>query len=148
MIKKSSKFIKKITYIDDIYRWYDDTQPCKIFCPNSTSFVRYKNIKFLTNHLDNFLVWNLFFLLDKIFYKTVYHRIIWMCDFLVNLDNFFTMLYTDFHEVVVCTRYVLFFFLTHKLKLKQGASKNKDKNRFDAVSGLDKSLKQKRASSQ
>jgi len=67
--------------------------------------------------------------------------------FLVNLDNFFTMVYTSFHKVVVYTKYVLFF-KTHKLKLNQGASKNKDKNRFDAISGLDKSLKQKRASSQ
>ena len=55
--KKSSKFIKKITR-----RWYDDTQPCKISCPNSTLFVRYKNNKFLTNHLDSFLAWNFLFL--------------------------------------------------------------------------------------
>ena len=39
-------------------RWYDDKQSCKISCPNSTFFVRYKNNKFLTNHLDNFLAWN------------------------------------------------------------------------------------------
>jgi len=27
--------------------------------------------------------------LDKIFYKVVYHYIIYMCDFFVNLDDFF-----------------------------------------------------------
>ena len=26
--------------------------------------------------------------------------------FLVNLDNFFTVVYMSFHEVMVCTRYV------------------------------------------
>ena len=29
-----------------------------------------------------------------------------MCDFLVNLDDFFAVVCTSFHEVVVCTRYV------------------------------------------
>ena len=36
--------------------------------------------------------------LDKIFYKVVYHHIIYMCDFLVNLDDFFVMICTNFHE--------------------------------------------------
>jgi hypothetical protein len=36
--------------------------------------------------------------LDKIFHKVVYHYIIYMCDFLVNLDDFFTMICMDFHE--------------------------------------------------
>ena len=27
--------------------------------------------------------------LDKIFYKVVYHHIIYICDFLMNLDDFF-----------------------------------------------------------
>ena len=49
MIKKSSKFKK-----NHIFRCYDDTQSCKISCLNSTSFMRYKNNKFLTNHLDSF----------------------------------------------------------------------------------------------
>ena len=44
--------------------------------------------------------------LDKIFYKIVYHYIIYMCDFLVNLDDFFIVVCNSFHEVVVCTRYV------------------------------------------
>ena len=30
--------------------------------------------------------------LDKIFYKVVYHHIIYMCDFLVNLDDFFAVI--------------------------------------------------------
>ena len=37
-------------------------------------------------------------ILDKIFYKIVYHHIIYMCDFWVNLDNFFAVIYTGFHE--------------------------------------------------
>ena len=56
--KKLSKFTQK----NHTCRWYNDTQSCKIFCPNSAWFVRYKNNKFLTNHLDNFLAWNLLFL--------------------------------------------------------------------------------------
>jgi len=36
--------------------------------------------------------------LDKIFYKIMYHHIIYMCDFLVNLDNFFAVVCTSFHE--------------------------------------------------
>jgi len=36
--------------------------------------------------------------LDKIFYKIVYHHIIYMCDFLVNLDDFFVVVYMGFHE--------------------------------------------------
>jgi len=50
MTKKSSKLKKNHTS-----RCYDDTQSCKISCLNSTSFMRYKNNKFLTNHLDSFL---------------------------------------------------------------------------------------------
>ena len=44
--KKSSKFTKKITHIYDmmIYNFVKT-------CSNSTSFVRYKNYKFLTNHM-------------------------------------------------------------------------------------------------
>ena len=114
-VKKSSKFTKNHTC-----RWYDDTQSCNISCPNSTSFVRYKNNKFQTNHLDNFLAWNLFLFeicyfyisqtkssLDKIFYKIVYHHIVYMGDFFVNLDDFFFVLvYMSFHKVMVCTRYI------------------------------------------
>ena len=44
--------------------------------------------------------------LDKIFYKIVYHYIIYMCDFLVNLYNFFAVVCTDFHGDCSCTRYV------------------------------------------
>jgi hypothetical protein len=36
--------------------------------------------------------------LDKIFYKFVYHHIIYMCEFLLNLDNFFAMVCTGFHK--------------------------------------------------
>ena len=44
--------------------------------------------------------------LDKIFYKIVYHHIIYMCDFFVNLDDFFVVVCTNFHEDLVSTRYV------------------------------------------
>ena len=44
--------------------------------------------------------------LDKIFYKIVYHHIIYMCDFFVNLDDFFVVVCTNFHESLVSTRYV------------------------------------------
>ena len=30
-----------------------------------------------------------------------------MCDFFVNLDDFFAVVCMSFHEIVVCTRYVL-----------------------------------------
>ena len=36
--------------------------------------------------------------LDKIFYKVVYHHIIYICIFLVNLDDFFAVVCTDFHK--------------------------------------------------
>ena len=36
--------------------------------------------------------------MDKIFYKVVNHHIIYMCDFLVNLDDFFIIVCTDFHK--------------------------------------------------
>ena len=35
----------------------------------------------------------------------MYHHIIYMCDFF-NLDDFFAVICTGFHEVMVCTRYV------------------------------------------
>ena len=90
--KKSSKFKKNHTS-----RWYDDTQPCKIFCPNSTSSVRYKKNKFFW-WICYFYISQTKSSLDKIFYKIVYHHIIYMCDFLVNLDDFFAMICTSFHE--------------------------------------------------
>ena len=39
--------------------------------------------------------------LNKIFYKIVYHHIIYMCDFFMNLDDFFVRVYTGFHEDLV-----------------------------------------------
>jgi hypothetical protein len=57
-VKKSSKFTKK----NHICRWYDDTQPYKISCPNSTSFIRYKNSKFQARKLSRRFVRNLLFL--------------------------------------------------------------------------------------
>jgi hypothetical protein len=45
-----------------ICRWYDDTQPCKISYPKSTSFVRYKNNKFQVRKVFKWFVRNLLFL--------------------------------------------------------------------------------------
>ena len=36
--------------------------------------------------------------LDKIFYKIVYYHIIYICDFLVNLDNYFAIVCMGFHK--------------------------------------------------
>jgi len=36
--------------------------------------------------------------LDRIFCKIVYHHIIYMCDFFVNLDDFFVVVCTNFYE--------------------------------------------------
>ena len=36
--------------------------------------------------------------LDKIFYKVVYHLIIYMCVFFVNLNDFFTVVSISFHK--------------------------------------------------
>ena len=44
--------------------------------------------------------------LDRIFCKVVYHHIIYMCDFLVNLDDFLTVVCTGFHGGAVSTIYV------------------------------------------
>ena len=99
--KKLSKFTKNFY----TYRWYDDTQSCKISCPRTTSFVWYKNNKFLTNHLDNLLAWNLLFLYltnevesgQDILQGCVssYHLHVW---FFVNLDDFFAVVCMGFHE--------------------------------------------------
>ena len=44
--------------------------------------------------------------LDKIFYKIVYHHIIYMCDFLMNLEYFSVVVCMSFHEIMVFIRYV------------------------------------------
>ena len=44
--------------------------------------------------------------LDLIFYKVVYHHIIYMCDFFDEFKQLFVVIYMSFHKVVVCTRYV------------------------------------------
>ena len=52
--------------------------------------------------------------LDKIFYKVVYHRIIYMCDFFMNLDNFIAVVCTGFswsrgfHRI--CSHFKIIFF--------------------------------------
>ena len=83
-VKKSSKFTKKITHVDDmmIHNFV------KYLVQTQTLFVRYKNNKFLINHLTAFCLEICYFYilqtkssLDKIFYKVVYHHIIYMCDF-------------------------------------------------------------------
>ena len=91
--------------------WYTTL---KIFCPNSTSFVRYKNNKFQARKLSRWFVRNLLFLYltnEVEFVQNIlqsclssYHLHVWF--FLVNLDAFFVVVCTGFHEVVVFIRYV------------------------------------------
>ena len=57
--------------------------------------LRYKNNKFY------FYISQTKSSLDKIFFKIVYHHIIYMCDFFVNLDDFFVIVCTDFYEDLV-----------------------------------------------
>ena len=47
--------------------------------------------------------------LHKIFYKVVYQYIIYMCDFLVNLDDFIAVVCTGFHED--CGFHQIYFFI-------------------------------------
>ena len=101
-------------------RWYDDTQSCKISCPNSTSFVRYKNNKFLKNHIcpNKSAFWLeicYFYIsqtkssLDKIFYKIVYHHTIYMCDFFGEFRRLFLPWFARvFTKFMVCTIYIPF----------------------------------------
>ena len=126
--KKSSKYTQKITHVDDMMihnlvkyliqthkknhtcRWYDDTQSCKISCPNSTSYVRYKNNKFQARKLSKWFVifisqkrsrvWTRYFTKLCIIISST------CVIFLINLHNFFVIVCTGFHEIVVCTRYV------------------------------------------
>ena len=76
-------------------RWYYDTQPCKQSCPNSTLFVRYKNNKFLKIVIFISYKWS------RVWagYLQACVIILSTCViFFVNLDDFFAMIYTDFHE--------------------------------------------------
>ena len=69
--------------------------------------------------------------LDKIFYKILYHHIIYMCDFFVNLKDFFTMICTSFHEDCGFHKIRLlskFYSLNHCLE--SHLSKNHVSNRF------------------
>ena len=46
--------------------------------------------------------------MDKIFYKVVYHHIIYMCDFFFNLDDFFIVVCMSFHIRLVYIAYVAY----------------------------------------
>jgi len=74
--KKSPKFNKQITHVDDM--------------------MIHNLVKYLVQTRIDISQMNSN--LDKIFYKIVYNHIIYMCDFLMNLDNFFVMVYTGFYE--------------------------------------------------
>ena len=108
MIKSSLNSQKNHTY-----RWYDDKQHCKISCPNRLRLWDIKRTNFKPGSCpDNLLEICYFYIsqtkssLNKIFYKVVYHHIIYMCDFFVNLDDFFIIICICFHENSVCIRYV------------------------------------------
>jgi hypothetical protein len=81
--------------------WIYDTQRCKISCPNSTSFMRYKNNKFQAIRLFRWFIRHLLFLYltnEVKFGQDIqgcvssYHLHVW---FLVNLDIFFWTRYTS-----------------------------------------------------
>jgi hypothetical protein len=98
---KSRLNSKKITYVDDmmihsLVKYLIQTRLClwdiKITnfkpesCPDDSLEICYFYISQTKSSLD------------KILYKVVYHHIIYIYDFLVNLDNFFAVVCTGFHE--------------------------------------------------
>ena len=98
--KKLSKFIQKITHVDDmmIHNFV------KYLVQTRLRLWDIKITIFKTNHLDNTTFWleNYYFYisqtkssLDKIFYKVVYHHIIYMCDFFGEFRRLFCY---DLHE--------------------------------------------------
>ena len=78
--KKSSKFTKKTIHVDDM------------MIHNIVKYLVQTRLR-LWEHIPQTKS-----SLDKIFYNVVYHHIIYMSDFLVNLDDFFVMVYTGFHK--------------------------------------------------
>ena len=92
--KKSSKFIKKITHIDDI------------MIHNLVKYLvqtlfRLWDIKITNFYLTNEVEFGQYILQDC---ASSYHLHVWF--FWVNLDNFFAMICTNFHKIMVSTRYV------------------------------------------
>jgi len=99
--KKSSKFTNKITYVDDmmihnLVKYFVQTWlrlwDIKITnlkprnCPNDLLEICYFYISQMKSSLD------------MIFYKVVYHHIIYMCDFFREFRWLFFVVYTSFHE--------------------------------------------------
>ena len=94
MVKKSSKFIKKITHIDDI------------MIHNLVKYLvqtlfRLWDVKITNFYLTNEVEFGQDILHDCI---SSYHLHVWF--FLMNLYDLFAVVCTGFYEVVVCTRYV------------------------------------------
>ena len=90
--KKLSKFTKQIKHVDDmmihnLVKYLVQTWLC-LWDIKITTF---KPESCLDNLLEicYFCISQTKSSLNKIFYKVVYHHIIYMCDFLVNLDDFF-----------------------------------------------------------
>jgi len=118
MTKKSSKFTKKITHVDDMMihnfvKYLVQTRlnlwDIKITnfkpesCPDDLLEIYYFYISKTKSNLD------------KIFYNIVYHHIIYMCDFFREFRWFFFMIYTSFYESLVSTRYVPFLFTLNQV---------------------------------
>ena len=78
--KKSSKFTKKITHVD---------------------VMMIHNLVWL--EICYFYISQTKSSLDKIFYKIVYHLHVW---FFNEFRQLFTVICMDFHEIMVCTKYV------------------------------------------
>ena len=92
MTKKSSKFMKKITHVDDMMIH----NLVKYLVQSRLSFVRYKNNKFHKRSL----VWTGYFTRLCIIVSSTF------VIFFMNLDDFFVVVCTDFHKCLVSTRYV------------------------------------------
>ena len=92
--KKSSKFIKKITHVDDIMIY------------NLVKYLVQTRLR-LWDEICYFYISQTKSSLDKIFYKVVYHHIIYMCDFFDEFRWLFLPWFAwVFTKVMVSTRYV------------------------------------------
>ena len=99
--KKSSKFTKKITHLDDMmvhnFIKYLIQTRLRLWDIKRTNFFG-EFVIFISHKRSR--VWTKYF--TKLFIIISYIYVI----FLVNLDNFFGMVCTDFHKIIVCARYV------------------------------------------
>ena len=103
--KKSSKFIKKITHVDDMMIYnlvkYLIQTRLRLWDIKITNF-KPKNCPDDLLEIYYFYISQTKSSLDKIFYKTVYHHIIYICDFFGEFRRPFYVVCTGFHETMIC----------------------------------------------